>query len=577
MGNMIKVSICVPVFNNESYLLPFLDSVLRQSLEDIEVIFADNHSTDRSYEILRNYATVFPNKVFVYQTAKHGGPGMGRNLAFQKSHGEYIYWCDSDDIIHPNALEELYKEAKKYNADIVCASGVRVDEKNGEITSVANITQKQTMAVSNEVAIVSSEIQFWSQLFKRELVELVGLMPNTVILDDVRYVTVLRTYAKTIRFLDFPVYYWFMRKSSTTNAIRKELCQDLVDADTYMLQHCNPKHLQAVQFLAGIRERWNMDFRWPLLDIYINWLRENAAWIYSNERIRRDRSVYDALRWADGLADLQCPNTIYVNGFKDSPNKSRLEELQNKVFHDGCKIVVLSLENCDLKENPYITRAYRNGDYDCVAGYFALKHIYQDGGIYIDDRIRIINYFGVLKYQNAFFAMIDKTTYSDWIYGAPAENEAIEAILKTYSDQWDKKREYMSLSERISIILTAKYGIPLDGKPRLFGDIVSVFSPDLSVADTRFGSETKKCMFEHDFSAYAQQDEYVTIPRSSLEWMLAHARVEVVERVIRENEDLMSTNTGRLMMKIRRIGDGPYGPFLKKIFHAVLRLYRKIK
>ena len=577
MKKSVKVSICVPVFNNVSYIPLFLSSALQQSIDDYEIIFGDNHSTDGSYELLQKYAREYPGKVSVYRTDIHGGPGKGRNLAYQKSQGDYIYWCDADDIIHPYAMEKLYKEAVRFDADIVSATAYMVEERDGEIINITKINDKDNMPVNNEFTIVSDRPQFWLQLFKRSLVEKMGDIPDDVILDDVRYTTTMRSFAKTIRYMDFPVYYWYLRKNSTTNNIRKSLCEDLVAADEYLLDSCKEDFLSATQHLVAIRENWNIEFRWPFFDLFIEWVRKNAQWIFTNKLIETDPRTYNAIRWADHLADCRMENIIYVNGFKGKPSEIRLKELQNKVFHDGCKIVVLSLENCDLKENPYITRADRNGDYDCVAGYFALKHIYQDGGIYIDDRIRLINYFGVLKYQNAFFAMIDKTTYSDWIYGAPAENEAIEAILKTYSDQWDKKREYMSLSERISIILTAKYGIPLDGKPRLFGDIVSIFSPDLSVADTRFGSETKKCMFEHDFSAYAQQDEYVTIPRSSLEWMLAHARVEVVERVIRENEDLMSTNTGRLMMKIRRIGDGPYGPFLKKIFHAVLRLYRKIK
>ncbi len=571
-----KISICVPVHNVERFLPYFLDSVLVQTFDDYEVVLADNHSTDHSLEILHKYEQAFPDRIFVFEAEKRGGAGVGRNLSFQKSRGDYIFWCDSDDLVHPSALESFYREAVKYDADVVCGSAFELDEKDGEIIRFFPIMDKQMSSVTTET-LIADGTHFWTRMIKRELIEKMGEMPYEDIFEDVRYLGVLNSYAKNIRYLDARVYYWYKRSTSTTFFVRKELCEDSVQADKYLLSACNPVYLDNIRNFVAFRNYWYLDIYWQYFDIFVDWIREQAQWFYDGSLKESDRAVFDRLCWADHLADCKMKNIVYVNGFRSTPNKSRLEELQNKVFHDGCKIVVLSLENCDLEENPYITRAYRNGDYDCVAGYFALKHIYQDGGIYIDDRIRIINYFGVLKYQNAFFAMIDKTTYSDWIYGAPAENEAIEAILKTYSDQWDKKREYMSLSERISIILTAKYGIPLDGKPRLFGDIVSVFSPDLSVADTRFGSETKKCMFEHDFSAYAQQDEYVTIPRSSLEWMLAHARVEVVERVIRENEDLMSTNTGRLMMKIRRIGDGPYGPFLKKIFHAVLRLYRKIK
>ena len=90
MSNNVKISVCVPVYNNAKYLSCFLDSVLQQNFQDYEIIFAENHSTDDSLQILRKYESVFPSKVFVYQTDTHGGPGKGRNLAFQKSRGDYI-------------------------------------------------------------------------------------------------------------------------------------------------------------------------------------------------------------------------------------------------------------------------------------------------------------------------------------------------------------------------------------------------------------------------------------------------------------------------------------------------------
>ena len=75
--------------------------------------------------------------------------------------------------------------------------------------------------------------------------------------------------------------------------------------------------------------------------------------------------------------------------------------------------MILTEQNCDLSENPYILKAYQAGKFDFVAGYFALLNIYKRGGVYLDDRIRILNYFGVLKYQRAFFALTDQKTYSD--------------------------------------------------------------------------------------------------------------------------------------------------------------------
>ena len=107
--------------------------------------------------------------------------------------------------------------------------------------------------------------------------------------------------------------------------------------------------------------------------------------------------------------------------------------------------------------------------------------------------------------------------------------------------------------------------------------------PELAVVDTRFGSATKRCAFEHDFSRFANEPEYITLPRSSLKVMFEAAAntrrgISSRERALeRELTDMKKTNTYKLMMKIRQIGDGPMGPFLKKIFRSLLKIRAKFK
>ena len=76
------------------------------------------------------------------------------------------------------------------------------------------------------------------------------------------------------------------------------------------------------------------------------------------------------------------PNIIYVNGFRNGPTEERLRELKENVFHDDSEIVILTEQNCDLSENPYILKAYQAGKFDFVAGYFALfEHLQKGRGI----------------------------------------------------------------------------------------------------------------------------------------------------------------------------------------------------
>ena len=353
-----KVSICVPVYNAEPYVALFLDSALTQSFDDYEIVLADNCSTDGTYDILRKYQESFPDKVFLYKTDSHGSCGKGRNLTLQKSKGDYIYMCDSDDLILPKALEWLYQEAVEYNADLVCGTAMIVTEEDGEIINISQSSHKSTMQVSNETAIKSGA-EFWIRLIKRSLIDKIGRIPDedSYIFEDVRYLTVLHSKAKCIRFISVPVYYWYRRGNSTAGVVRKELCEDSVDAGEYALANVNPEFVEATQMYVADRARWNLNIRWPFYDVFVNEIRGYSAWFYDNKQIKENSHVFSQLRHADTISNINFPNIIYVDGFAATPTKERLVELREKVFHDGCEIVVLSPENCDVNENEYVKRA----------------------------------------------------------------------------------------------------------------------------------------------------------------------------------------------------------------------------
>lgn len=112
------VSVIIPVYNREDYLAQALDSVLAQTLQDIEVICVDNGSTDASPEILRRYEATSP-VAFKVLAQGHAGPGAARNAGLDVASGEYICFLDSDDFLEPYALEHAVARARTLDAQIV--------------------------------------------------------------------------------------------------------------------------------------------------------------------------------------------------------------------------------------------------------------------------------------------------------------------------------------------------------------------------------------------------------------------------------------------------------------------------
>lgn len=113
---MTKVTVVIPVYNVEAWFPACLDSVLNQTLKDIEVICIDDVSPDRCGEIMDAYAAKDSRVIPVHLTENHQ-QGYGRNVGLERAEGKYIYFLDSDDMIEQNALQELYDTAEKDQLD----------------------------------------------------------------------------------------------------------------------------------------------------------------------------------------------------------------------------------------------------------------------------------------------------------------------------------------------------------------------------------------------------------------------------------------------------------------------------
>lgn len=111
-----KVSIVVPIYKVERYLKECVDSILNQTLKDIEIILVDDGSPDNCGQIVDDYAKKDPRVIPVHQ--KNSGYSIAVNKGIDMATGEYIGIIESDDWIEPDMYEKLYESAKKYNTDI---------------------------------------------------------------------------------------------------------------------------------------------------------------------------------------------------------------------------------------------------------------------------------------------------------------------------------------------------------------------------------------------------------------------------------------------------------------------------
>lgn len=126
--NPPKVSVIIPVYNTEEYIGETLNSIINQTLKDIEIIVINDGSTDNSLQIVNEYAKI-DSRITVFTQANQG-QSMARNKGFDYASGIYIYFMDSDDILELNALELCYFRIEDNNVDFVFFNANTIYESN---------------------------------------------------------------------------------------------------------------------------------------------------------------------------------------------------------------------------------------------------------------------------------------------------------------------------------------------------------------------------------------------------------------------------------------------------------------
>ncbi len=206
---MVKVSVIVPVFNAEEYLGQCLDSLLHQTLEEIEIICVDDGSTDSSLEILHQYGEK-DNRIQVL-TQHNSYAGAARNLGLKAAVGEYLMFLDSDDFFESEMLQVLYEQCIQDQAD-VCVCGGRIYDQSTDTfkdaphyLNLRHVPEKRPFSSEEIASYIFNFVQPapWTKLFRREFVVQEGIefqvLPRT---NDLFFVYTALACAKRITVAD---------------------------------------------------------------------------------------------------------------------------------------------------------------------------------------------------------------------------------------------------------------------------------------------------------------------------------------------------------------------------------------
>lgn len=222
---MMKVSVIVPVYNTEKYLRRCLDSLVNQTIEDIEIIVINDCSPDNSKEILKEYEKKHKDKIKVFHNKTNKGIGYNRNYGIKKATGEYIGFVDSDDWVNETMYDKLYKKAKTDKLDLVLCNFHKMLEKENDLEEIASSEIsyfKNTNLKQTPNLLLDVELAPWNKLYKKELIKEITF-PENLKYEDTIFVLKAMARSKKIGMVDEKLNYYLVRSKSETTVMNKKV------------------------------------------------------------------------------------------------------------------------------------------------------------------------------------------------------------------------------------------------------------------------------------------------------------------------------------------------------------------
>ncbi len=232
---MIKVSIIVPFYNVENYIEKCLQSLVNQTLEDIEILLVNDGSQDSSETIAKQLVEKYPNKI-IYLEKENGGLSDARNYAIPYAKGEYIAFLDSDDYVETNMYEEMYHKAKQEDLDYVeCDFLWEYPDKTLESKGKQYSNKKEMFLYTRVVA--------WNKLIKREIVQNNHLeFPKGYRYEDVEFFYKLLPFIHHYGIVQKPFIHYVQRENSISN-VQNTRTKEMIDVLAHVITYYKTNNL----------------------------------------------------------------------------------------------------------------------------------------------------------------------------------------------------------------------------------------------------------------------------------------------------------------------------------------------
>lgn len=221
---MPKVSVIIPVFGVEKYIERCAVSLFEQTLEDIEFIFVDDCTPDKSIEILKEVLDNYPNRknqVIIHRMDQNSGLPLVRKWGIQNATGDYVIHCDSDDWVDTNMYYEMYIKAQNEDADVVVCDYMIHDGTNGKTICACHATEKCKFI--SDMLFQKDSWSLWNKMYKRTCYKDIIFSKDNMG-EDMALTMQLIYQCEKISYINKPYYFYY----TNNNSISRKNVKDAV-------------------------------------------------------------------------------------------------------------------------------------------------------------------------------------------------------------------------------------------------------------------------------------------------------------------------------------------------------------
>lgn len=254
-----KVSIIVPVYNVEKYIAQCLDSIIAQTLDDIQIICVDDCSTDNSVDVVKKYIEK-DSRIVLLRHDTNKGLSCARNTGIAYATGEYVGFVDSDDYVDETMFEKMYTKAEKTGSDIVISNINLYFEDTGKTSVFRNnlfytfLSGRTFSAI--EYPLIIMNIGAWDKIYRRTyLLENNLTFPEGKIYEDHIFTVKAYVTAKKMSVVNEPLYYY--RKNSGVSITDKEIKNDKYKFDYMEMSRLSKEFMKEKGVYDFFRKHYN--------------------------------------------------------------------------------------------------------------------------------------------------------------------------------------------------------------------------------------------------------------------------------------------------------------------------------